>query len=250
MLTTGLVSVTFRQLSVERIVECVVSAQLDSIEWGGDIHVPHGDVQQARRVAQLTADAGLSVSAYGSYYRLADPASPSIEAVLDTAEALGTSSVRVWAGTRGSADADDAYRHAVLEDAARVVALANQRNLTICLEYHNNTLTDTLASAQTLLDGVDQLRTFWQPPHTYDMDLKLDGLRALLPQITSVHVFHWHPENIARYPLVDGTADWKRYIDILRTSGNDHVLSLEFVVDDDVNNFLQDAQTLHAWLGE
>ena len=250
MLSTGLVSITFRKLSVERIVELVVSANLNSIEWGGDVHVPHGDISQAKKVAKLTTDAGLSVSAYGSYYRLADPDSPDIEAVLDTAEALGTENVRVWAGRRASIDADDAYRQIVYDDAKRITELADKRNLTVSLEYHNNTLTDTLASAQALLNTVNhpRLKTFWQPPHTYNMDLKLTGLKTLLPQITNVHVFHWKPEDHARYPLADGTADWKQYIDILRTSPNNHVLLLEFVVNDDEDQFLTDAKTLQSWL--
>ena len=250
MLTTGLLSITFRKLSAERIIELTTSANLASIEWGGDVHVPHGDIKQAQKVAQMTTDAGLSVSAYGAYYRLAEPDSPDIEAVFDTAEALGTEHVRVWAGRRASENADAEYRQAVIDDAKRIVDLAEKRNLTISLEYHNNTLTDTLASTQNLLESVNhpRLKTYWQPPHTYDMDLKLTGLKTLRPQITNVHVFHWKPEDHARYPLSDGTDDWKQYIDILRTSPNDHVLSLEFVLNDDENQFLTDAKTLHSWM--
>ncbi len=250
MLTTGLVSVTFRKLSPQRVIELVKSTHLTSIEWGGDIHVPHGDLKQAEQVAQHTRDSGLSVSAYGSYYRLAEAESPEIEAVLDTAKALGTSQVRVWAGRRGSANADDTYRQAVIEDARRIVDLAEKQNLTISLEYHQNTLTDTLASAVNLLNAVNHpnFKMFWQPPHTPDMALKLSGLETLLSSITSVHVFHWHPETRDRYPLAQGETDWKQYIDMLRTSPNDHVLSLEFVADEDEDNFLRDAQTLQSWL--
>ena len=42
MLKTGVCSVTFRNLNVERIIELVVEAGLDGIEWGGDVHVPTG----------------------------------------------------------------------------------------------------------------------------------------------------------------------------------------------------------------
>ena len=43
MLTAGLVSVTFRKLSVGEILAGVKKAELGSIEWGGDVHVPQGD---------------------------------------------------------------------------------------------------------------------------------------------------------------------------------------------------------------
>ena len=65
----GLVSITFRQLSAEKIVGLVSAAGLQGIEWGGDIHVPHGDVKRAEEVKRMTLDSGLEVSAYGSYYK-------------------------------------------------------------------------------------------------------------------------------------------------------------------------------------
>ena len=65
---TGLTSVTFRQKTIDEIVALAHMAQLDGIEWGGDLHVPAGDVQAARHAAKATADAGLSVLSYGSYF--------------------------------------------------------------------------------------------------------------------------------------------------------------------------------------
>lgn len=65
---TGLTSVTFRQKTIDEIVALARKAQLDGIEWGGDVHVPAGDVQAARHAAKATADAGLSVLSYGSYF--------------------------------------------------------------------------------------------------------------------------------------------------------------------------------------
>src|SRR5688500_12319633 len=99
MLIPGLVSVTFRQLAPQEIIALVVEAQLQVIEWGGDIHVPHGDTNQAEIVARWTKDAGLSVAAYGSYYRLATPDQTPFERIVATAVALGAPTIRVWAGT-------------------------------------------------------------------------------------------------------------------------------------------------------
>jgi 3-dehydroshikimate dehydratase len=50
MIKTGLVSVSFRKFSPEKIIEMVKNAGLCAIEWGGDVHVPHGDVELARKV--------------------------------------------------------------------------------------------------------------------------------------------------------------------------------------------------------
>lgn len=250
MLSTGLLSVTFRQLDTARIIALTAEAGLASIEWGGDVHVPSGDLPQAQHVRQMTLDAGLSVSAYGSYYRLGTGTRTQLSAVLDTTEAFGAPIVRVWAGERGSAEADDAYRQMVIEDAQYATEQATRRNIVVSLEYHGNTLTDTLESTIALLQAVDHpnLRTYWQPEHTPDLPAKTHSLRTLIPWLTNVHVFHWHPQTHARYPLVDGTEDWRAYIDILKASDNPHVLSLEFVRDDDEATFLQDARTLQQWL--
>ena len=66
MLSTGLASVTLRSLPCEAVIKAAVDAELQGIEWGGDVHVAPGDVSWAHRVGGLTRDAGLRVVSYGS----------------------------------------------------------------------------------------------------------------------------------------------------------------------------------------
>jgi len=47
MLIPGLVSVTFRQLTVPEIGELATECGLQAVEWGGDVHVPPGDFAAA-----------------------------------------------------------------------------------------------------------------------------------------------------------------------------------------------------------
>ncbi len=108
MIRPGLVSITFRKLTPQDVVQLAARAGLEGIEWGGDIHVPHGDVAIARQTGKITRDAGLEVAAYGSYYRLGTDDGPLFPAVLDSAVALGADKIRVWAGN-ASADADEAF---------------------------------------------------------------------------------------------------------------------------------------------
>jgi hypothetical protein len=58
MIIPGLVSITFRKLAPAEIITLVRQADLQAIEWGGDVHVPHGNVRQVREVPRLTEDAG------------------------------------------------------------------------------------------------------------------------------------------------------------------------------------------------
>ena len=59
----------------------------------------HGDLRRAKEVAQCTLDAGLSVVAYGSYYRFDEQELPFAK-VLETAIALKAPLIRVWAVKR------------------------------------------------------------------------------------------------------------------------------------------------------
>lgn len=252
MLIPGLVSVTFRQLSPEEIVSVAARARLRSIEWGGDIHVPHGDIARSRQVRSLTEGAGLACCSYASYYRLAhpDPVNPPFEKVLDTATALGAPLVRVWAGTVGSADATPDYRTQVAADARRVCDLARAVGVRVAFEYHTRTLTDTNESAQHLLREVSHpnLDLLWQPTPGMDPATRLAGLRLALPRLANLHVYHY--TGTAYAPLAEIADEWRKYFAAARTTGRDHHCLLEFVRDDSPEAFLEDAATLLSLLNE
>jgi sugar phosphate isomerase/epimerase len=249
MIRAGLVSVTFRRLDPAEVVELVHRAELDAIEWGGDVHVPHGDLSAAEVVGTMTRDAGVDVAAYGSYYRVGvspDEGLP-FEPVLESAPMI-----RVWPGQVASREADAGYRRRVVDDSRRIAALAADAGLSVSYEYHANSLTDTADSALRLLTEVDRPRvhTLWQPPVGADTETCLRELRAVLPWLTNVHVFHVWPAVTDRHPLAAGQDRWRRYLSLLASSGRDHTALLEFVQDSDPAAFLEDAATLRSWLAE
>jgi 3-dehydroshikimate dehydratase len=236
-LVPGLVSVTFRRLPVPEIVDLLSRSGLRAVEWGGDVHVP--DVTAARATAARCADAGIEVAAYGSYYRAG--AGAPFDDVLRTAVALGAPRIRVWAGQHGSAAEPD--RRAVVDDIARVAALAASDGVTVCLEYHANTLTDTLESTVDLLVEVPAVRPYWQPPIGGSPADALVAVETLRP--VTAHVFTWSDTGV-RLPLADGEALWRP---VLSTMDYGYAL-LEFVRDDDPAAFAEDAATLLRWLDE
>jgi len=248
MLWPGLVSVTFRKLSPPEIVRACVAARLEGIEWGGDIHVPHGDLAAARQVAALTLEAGLRIAAYGSYYRLGE-APDSFDRVLATAVALQAPIIRVWAGRMGSNEATPELRARVVDDARRVAELASQAGLRVTSEWHGGTLTDTRESAAAFLAAVqhDNFRTYWQPRGHLPFSDCLRDLEAALPRLAGLHVFQWDPRTKARLPLQDGDAVWPSYLAKAAQAGNMFAL-LEFVRNDDPAQLAKDAAVLRAWL--
>jgi 3-dehydroshikimate dehydratase len=252
MIRSGLVSITFRTLSVGEIIRIVAEAGLDGIEWGSDVHCPAGDVEIARDVAKQTAEAGLAVAAYGSYYRLGE--TEPFEPILESAVALGAPTIRVWAGkSLSSADASDADRQRVADDLNRIAAMSAEVNIAIALEYHANTLTDTLDSALDLLAEAPGVACYWQPPFKSTVAENLRTIPALVPRLSNIHVFHWiddGTDTIDRRPLAEGLADWAAYVDAIAGIPGDRWAMLEFVRDDALESFIPDAAALRNLLAD
>lgn len=250
----GLVSVTFRKLSADEIIALVRGSGLTAIEWGGDVHVPHGNLGAAREVGQRTRDAGLEIAAYGSYYTVAESelAGLTFERVLETAIALGAPLIRVWAGGKSPKDADVRYRERVASETRRIAERASPAGIRIAFEYHGNTLTETPESAVALLTDVAHANvfTYWQASHAGSPEERIASLPAILPRLANIHVFNLQRAGSGwqRRPLIEGEGDWMRDLTAISRTGRRHCALLEFVQHDDPANFLRDAVTLHDWL--
>ncbi|MGN1409125.1 MAG: sugar phosphate isomerase/epimerase family protein [Eubacteriales bacterium] len=251
MLIPGLVSVTFRKLSRADIAELMHRAELPAIEWGGDVHVPTVETADEFTVenalteaAYYSADGKFYIASYGSYYRC-DSYSPYSG---ETAVSVSAPNIRVWAGQRGSADADTEYRKTVARYIQLLCDEMAPHGITVSTEFHGGTLTDNYDSALRLISEVERgnFCTYWQPNQFRDEEYNTAALKAVLPYLSNVHVFTWDSSH--RYPLADGEAKWRKYIDIIRSYGGSHHMLLEFVKDDSIEQFLRDAETLKGWL--
>ena len=257
MIKAGLVSITFRALSPVALIDLATRAGLRGIEWGGDIHVPHGNLARAHEVGNQTRDAGLQVAAYGSYYRVGvseTSAEPLIfESVLETARELDAPLIRVWAGNLASAQADEAHWNRVRTDALRIAEWSARERIAVAYEYHGGTLTDSRAATQRLLKQTSHsnLGILWQPPSDATLEERLQSLQEVLPHLLNLHVFQWRQTaagKIERCVLEEGENEWPKYFEALRASPRDHWALLEFVRDDTEAALLDDARTLRRWI--
>ena len=250
----GLASVTFRQLSPREIVAAAKDAGLQVLEWGGDVHVPAGDIKRARDVAGLTRDAGLETISYGSYYRAGhegEGGKPPFSVALETAVALGAPCIRVWAGTRGSDFSDDAYFAQVCDDASRIADEAQKSGVRVAFEFHDGTLHDTPAAAERFLAELPHpnIYSLWQPLVSLDAEQRLRSLQAVLPRLSHVHVFHWLPgDPVDRRPLAEGAKVWQDWFETMHLAGHCPDALLEFVHGDQLVNLASDAWQLQALL--
>lgn len=256
MWNSGLVSITFRQLSPEQIIDLVGQARLQGIEWGGDIHVPPNDLQRAKRIGQLTREAGLDIAAYGSYYRFNedDRMLPKFQEILQTASALETDVIRVWAGAAGSVETDEETYVKVVKDLQKAGEYAVHQQLQLALEYHGGTLTDQTKSAVRLMQDIDHpaVKVYWQPPVDKSISERLDSLQQITPWLSNLHVFQW--DKSSRLPLINGIVEWREYLQALYLNKSKlppmpkRYAMIEFVKGDSPEQFLEDAATLKSLL--
>jgi sugar phosphate isomerase/epimerase len=266
----GLVSVTFRSLAPEEVVRLASSAGLELIEWGGDVHVPPGDLKRAREVATLCREAGIGIAAYGSYYRLgaadgrgekaaygrgekaADKkaaggnAEPEFGEVLETAAALGAPRIRVWAGEKGSAETSPEERKRIVREARSIAERAADRGISVCFEYHEDSLTDTGESARALLREIDhvKVKTYWQPPVGGGEEENAAALRGIAEKLEAIHVTQRSPEG-RRRPLSEGRGEWQRYLDAAAENPGPAVpVMLEFLSEESPEQLREDAAVL------
>lgn len=242
MWTTGLVTVSFRPLTPKQVADLAASAGLSALEWGGDIHVPPSDPENARKTAALTADAGLRTAAYGSYYRLGAAKNPkeAFAPVLETACLLDAPVIRLWGGSKGSRELTAAEWEMLAEEGRTLTEMARAAGRTLSLECHAGTLTDDCFAALRFVREVPGLTMYWQPNQFHDTAYNCAAAAALAPVTTNLHVFYW--DESARYPLAEGEAVWREYVRPF--AGQDHALLLEFMHDDRPESLAETAKTL------
>jgi len=250
---SGLVSITFRQLSVREIVDLVRQAGQAGIEWGGDLHVPPGDPSKAEEVRRMTEEAGLEVAAYGSYYRCGsqEPDEPPFEKVLQTAVQLKAPSIRVWAGRKSPAQHTEAEFAEVREDFERICRMARRENIEVATEFHRNTLTETRESTRALFQGIspEEAKSLWQPHVGQSVEDRLDSMDDVADRLLNIHVFQWGPGGGGdRRPLEEGREEWTKYFEKISRDGRPRWALMEFVDQNDPENYLRDGAILNEMI--
>lgn len=227
MKNAGLVSVTFRQLPPEEIVRLARQAGLSAIEWGSDIHVPETDLQNAEQVRLLTEANGLSVSSYGTYYKLGQ--GQNFAAYLEAAAVLNAPVMRIWAGVKGSSIVHEYERAEMVREAKAVCRMATGKGIRVDFEYHPNTLTDTKESALRLMQeiGEPNCGLYWQPNFKKSTEENLAAIQLVLPYVHIVHAFFWDKDS-KRLHLAEGKEIWKSFMESL----GEKTFLLEFVPQD------------------
>ena len=241
MFKTGLVSISFRQLSVDEIVDIMKKSDLDCVEWGSDVHAPRDDFDKLNYIAKMQSEKGILCTSYGTYYKLGVEPVEELHAYIKAAKVLGTSVLRIWCGNKNYQDMTEDERVAFVEQAKLAAKIAEDAGVTLCMECHNNTFTNRLEGALRLMEEVnsDAFKMYWQPNQFTDNETNFKYAEKIAKYTVNIHVFNWEGSN--KYPLADATELWRKYLSYF--SGNEALL-LEFMPDGNPNTLPIEADAL------
>lgn len=238
---TGLVSISFRPLDYEQIITQTKKAGLECIEWGSDVHAPCRDTKRLESIAEMQKKVGIFCSSYGTYFRLGTDDTQELPLYIRAAKILGTDILRLWCGSKSTDEYTQEEAQQLFNECKKAAAIAEDAGVTLCLECHSNTYTETKEGALKLMQAScsPAFKMYWQPNQMRSVSENLEYARALAPYITHIHVFQWKGKE--RFPLASGIAEWKNY---LKEIGGEHTLLLEFMPDDRIESLAQEAKAL------
>ncbi len=239
----GLTSVTFREKSVDEIIDIAKRSNIYTIEWGADGHVTPLDAENAVTVYNKCQANGIETLSYGSYYRGGD-----IEEfipILNTAVILHAKTIRIWAGRINPYDITDSQFEVLVNNIKKAAQLAEAENISISLEYHRKTMTQTKEGALKLLQAINMpnVFTYWQPNPDISLQEKLEEISLLAPYISHFHVFSWDVGNVFM-PFEFGLNEWTRYLNAAKKYKLNPLLIMEFVKDSTEQQLIEDLASL------
>ena len=243
MFKTGVVSVSFRQLSVDEVISYTKAAGLAAIEWGSDVHAPYTDKERLDYIAKAQAEAGLYCSSYGTYFKLGEHDTEELRGYIAAAKILGTNILRLWCGNKNYADLLPEEREHIISESKKAAKIAEEEGAVLCMECHNRSFTNTLEGALDLMRSVNSpaFRMFWQPSITDGFEANMNYAKEIAPYTYNIHVFYY--EDGKKHPLADGVGEWKSYLSCF---SGDRNLLLEFMPDNSPESLATEAATLNS----
>lgn len=237
----GVVSVSFRKYTPEEIIIAARDARLSFIEWGSDIHAPHGDRAQLCRIADFQKEYGISTSSYGTYFRLGESPLQELYSYIESAKLLGTDTLRLWCGSKSGADMTEKEKDALFLECQRAKEIAEECKVKLCMECHRSTFTERREDAVRLMKEMasPHIRMYWQPFQWQSVEENIKNAEAISPYALHLHVFNWKGEK--KLPLADATDEWRAYLEKFDTP---RTLLLEFMPGDTIGELTAEADSL------
>ena len=242
----GLVSISFRSHTPEEILAAMKVAGLTHIEWGSDVHAPPNDRERLHELVALGEAYGVTVSSYGTYFRIGETPLSELPTYISAAKALGTDVLRLWCGDKSGADMTEAEREALLSECRAAARIAEEAGVILCMECHRATFTERTEDSLLLMKAVKSpaFRMYYQPHQWKSIGENRKMAELLAPYVNVLHVFQW--KGSERFSLRDGVDEWREYLSCF----DGQPLLLEFMPDDQLETLYTEASALRKIVGE
>lgn len=241
MAKLGLVSISFRDIAPEKLIEAVKAEELSCIEWGSDVHAPCDNRENLYKIARLQKENGIYCSSYGTYFRLGVNNTDELQKYIDAAKILGTDILRLWCGNKASAEYSEEEKDMLFNECRKAAFIAENNGVVVCMECHNGTFTDTKETAIELMKVINSpsFRMYWQPNQFVCNEENKKYARLLASFTKIIHVFNWTKDS--RFPLREAENLWKEYLSYFNGT---QTLLLEFMPDDNIGSLKKEAEAL------
>ena len=239
----GLCSVSFRKNSPEEIITAMHDAGLMHIEWSSDVHAPCTDKDKLKNIANLQKHYDIECSSYGTYFRIGENKAEELNNYIHAADILGTKLLRLWCGTKGSASYETEEKKLLFENCRSIAKIAEESGITVAMECHQWTYTDTAESIAELIieTGSPNFCMYWQPNQYCSAEDNIRHIKMTEKYVTAIHAFNW--ERDKRFPLSDAVDTWTKYLSYI---DGEHHLLLEFMPDDSIKSLRREANSLRT----
>lgn len=246
MFEAGLVSITFREMDVAELIRATAEAGLKHIEWGSDVHAPNHDTQRLLQIVHLQKEYDINCSSYGTYFYLGLMPIEELPNYIRAAKLLGTNILRLWAGKKNAESYSQDEKEAFFAQCKQAAKLAEDACVTLCLECHRNSYTETAEGALELMKAVNSpaFRMYWQPNPSTSFDDNISYIRLVRDYIVHIHAFNI--KGYTGYPLSEAADDWKQYLDEI---GGDHIILLESMPGSESGILNREAESLRSIIG-
>lgn len=240
----GLTSVSFRKMSCDEVVALAKEAKVDGIEWGSDVHVPQGEIEYAKAVAEKTKNAGLEVISYGSYFYLGE--NEDFSPYIASAKALGTNCIRIWGGKKEKWQLTEEEYALLTDETRKICDLAAKDDIVVSLEFHQRSITANAFDAVQFIKDVsrDNLKLYWQEIIGRSFEDNYADLQLVLPYLTNVHVFNYIGGKQELLSDGDAVARFSAYFGEVGKLSGEHTFMTEFTKGGLPENFIKDAEVL------
>jgi sugar phosphate isomerase/epimerase len=233
-----LCSISFRKHTPEEILRAMKDAGLSVIEWGSDVHCPP---EKAEALARLQKQYSVACCSYGTYFRLGVTPICELGQYIKAAKALGTDVLRLWCGNKNSEDYTESEKKALFSACKASAEIAGEEGVTLCMECHNNTYTNTKESALELMQAVNApaFRMYWQPSQFRSEEENIEYANLIAKHTVNIHVFNW--KGTEKFPLQEAVEIWREY---MKAFDGSHTLLLEFMPDNRIESLGAEASAL------